>query len=55
MSRSARVWILLVALAAARVVSAAPTGPVDPGSGPETLALADDLEATLFAPGPRGR
>jgi putative membrane-bound dehydrogenase-like protein len=52
MSRSARVWILLVALAAARVVSAAPTGPVDPGSGPETLALADDLEATLFAAEP---
>ena len=52
MSRSARVWILLVALAAARVVSAAPTGPVDPGSGPETLALADDLESTLFAAEP---
>ena len=52
MSRSARVWILLVALAAARVGSAAPTGPVDPGSGPETLALADDLEATLFAAEP---
>ena len=52
MSRSARVWIPLVALAAARVVSAAPTGPVDPGSGPETLALADDLEATLFAAEP---
>ncbi|MCX7412718.1 MAG: c-type cytochrome [Planctomycetia bacterium] len=52
MSRSARVWILLVALAAARVVSAAPTGPVDPGSGPETLDLADDLEATLFAAEP---
>ena len=52
MSRCPRVWILLVALAAARVVSAAPTGPVDPGSGPETLDLADDLEATLFAAEP---
>lgn len=52
MSCCPRVWIMLVALAAARVVSAAPTGPVDPGSGPETLALADDLEATLFAAEP---
>jgi putative membrane-bound dehydrogenase-like protein len=52
MSCCPRVWIMLVALAAARVVSAAPTGPVDPGSGPETLDLADDLEATLFAAEP---